>query len=1201
MINAYWKDIWRSIAKGKKRFLSIAMIAVLGVTMMCGLRAACKNLRNSADRFFDEQNLFDIQILSTLGFTQEDVEILESLDYISCAEGGYNETAYTFVDEIRKSIEIRTLSEKQLNIPYLLEGEMPQKINEIVITKTYKNETGKGVGDEIILAEETENLKSQKYKITGIIIDVMDINSTEGSMGFRSTARTDYVGYVIPKAADCDIYTVLYLQAEGVESMNSYTDEYQDRIDEIVHTMELEMKKDREQSRYDAVYGEAMDEWLDGQREMKEEFARADEEIADARQELLDGKQEIEDAKKEIADGKLELEDGKQKLQEAKRELEEGKEKLKKAEALLNSQEQEANIEFAKARQEIEHGYAQIAVGQQELDAGYEKLQAGQQELDQGKAELTAQEAAAQEQIQSAWEKMKVQEDSLTLDFQEYEMGKIQLEERKNVLLEQKAGVERMLQNPALTQEERVEYEQILLQLQTELDGIAEKEAKMAIDYEQLMAGKQQLEAGKEELLAQETAMHEQFALGWAAINEKQVQLDAGLHQYQQGIQELQMAKIQLADGEQELNVQQANAKTQIANGRKEIQNGWNEIRHGEKKIKESEYDVAEGERELAKGEQELAEGEKELKEGEQELSDNIAEYEKEKVKAEKELADALDEINDIEMTKWYLQDRTSLSGYSNVKNDADSIQAIGDIFPVLFLVVAILVSLTTITRMVEEERGLIGTYKALGFTSGEIRRKYLIYAALACLLGGMLGYLGGYVVLPGIIFVIFHVMYTIPEYFFQFDVFGVLGILLFEAGVLGATYYATMKALRQMPAKLMRPKAPKSGSRVFLEKITFVWKRLSFLNKVTARNLFRYKKRLFMTVFGIAGCTALLLCGFTIKDTVAEMMPQQYEYIYQYDLMAISSDDDYQTMEHILTEEEQMEAYLPLRIESVDLLNTENEEITIQMMVVPDEQSLEGFIYLRDAKKEKVLLKEGDILLTKNATRVLDLDKGEKVRIQTQDLVEMTVQITEIVDNYFGNVIYMTESTYKTYFEDFAVNGMLANLSEMCENPKEYTHQLAREECVLSAVSTQAMKEEFDSAFALLNMVVYVILVLAAMLAFVVLFTLSSTNISERERELATIKVLGFYYAEVHSYVNKETVLLSAIGILAGMPGGWLLGRYVMGILKLPSLEFYIELYPQSYLYGAMITFGFTLIVNFITDRVLDKINMVEALKSVE
>lgn len=1201
MMDAYWKDIWRSIAKGKKRFLSIAMIAVLGVTMMCGLRSSCEDLRSSADRFFDEQNLFDIQILSTLGLTQEDIEILEALDYISCVEGGYSETVYTLEDEIRKSIEIRTLSEKGLNIPYLLEGEMPHKSNEIVVTKNYKNETGKGVGDEITLNEEAENLKSQKYKITGVIIDALDINSTEGSMGFRSTAMTDYVGYIIPEAADSDIYTVLYLQVNDVETLNCYSDEYQNRIKQIVNTIESEIKKDREQARYDAVYGEAMDEWLDGEQEMKDEFAKADAEIADAKKELADGKREIADAKQEIADAKQELEEGKQKLLDAKQELEEGKDELKKGEEELNSQEQKANTEFIKARQEIQDGYAQIAAGQKELETGYEELAEGQAQLDVAKTELKAQEDTAKKQIEAAWEEIKVQEENLNTAFIEYEEGKTQLEEQKAALLEQKAGVEMLLQNPVLTEEERVKYEQMLLQLQTGLDVIAEKEIEMASGYEQLLAGKQQLEAGKAELIAQETAANEQFAVAWLKINENQAQLDAGLHQYQQAVRELEAARMQLVAGEQELNMQEANVKAQIANGRKEIQNGWQEIRDGEKELEKAEEDIIDGEKKLADGEKEIADGEKELADGEKELADNVAEYEEEKAKAGKELAEALEEINDIDMTKWYLQDRTSLSGYSNVKNDADSIQAIGDIFPVLFLVVAILVSLTTITRMVEEERGLIGTYKALGFTNAEIRRKYLIYAALACLLGGIVGYIGGYIVLPAIIFIIFHVMYTIPEYFFQFDGFGVLGILLFEAGVLGATFYATIKALRQMPAKLMRPKAPKSGSRVFLERITFIWKRLSFLNKVTARNLFRYKKRLFMTIFGIAGCTALLLCGFTIKDTVAEMMPQQYEYIYKYDLMTVSSDDDYDTMERVLLEDDEIEDYLPLRIESVDLLNEENEETTIQMMVVPDGQSLNGFIHLRGNEKGKVLLEEGDILLTKNATRVLDLEVGEKVQIQTQDLEDISVNITQIVDNYFGNVIYMTESTYKMHFEEFDVNGILAHLSEECKNPKDYTDQLAREECILSATSTQAMKDEFDSAFALLNMVVYVVLVLAAMLAFVVLFTLSNTNISERERELATIKVLGFYHSEVHSYVNKETLILSGIGIVAGMPAGWLLGRYVMGILKLPSLEFYIDLYPQSYLYAAMITFGFTLIVNFITDRVLDKINMVEALKSVE
>ncbi|MEE1030933.1 MAG: FtsX-like permease family protein [Ruminococcus sp.] len=1286
MKNAYWKDIWRSISKGKKRFLSIAMIATLGVTMMCGLKASCDDLRYSADQFFDEQNLFDIRILSTLGLTDEDVKALESLDEISLAEGGYSETVYTMVDEVEKSIEIRTLSEKEMNLPYLLEGEMPKKANEIVITKNYKNQTGKDIGDVITLTEETENLKSQTYTITGIIIDALDINSTEGSMGFRSTALTDYVGYVIPEAADSDIFTVLYLRVNETEELNCYTDAYTDKIDQLVDQIESEIKKSREQARYDAVYGDAMDEWLDGEQEMNEEFAKADAEIADAKQEiadgwqeladgkqeiadakqeladgkqeivngwqeLADGKQKIEDSKKEISDGKQqiadakkELSDGKQKLAVARADLEAGKKELQSGEAELNSQEQTANAEFAKARQEISDGYTQIASGQAQLDAAYEQIQSGQEQLDAGKAELTAQETAAKEQIAAGWQEINTQEEMLNASYAELEAGKAELETQKAALLEQKAGIEDLLKNPELPAEEKAMYEQTLQQLEAGLLVIAESEAELAAGYEQLETGKQQLEAGKAELTAQETAANEQFAAAWVMLDEKQAELDAGLIQYQEGVKELEAAKNQLLAGEQELNVQETYAKEQIAAGRQKIQAGWQEIVvgeqelakgeqeitdgeqelakqeqklldgekelikaeqeiiDGEEELVKAEQEIADGEKELADAEQELLDGEQELLDGEKELADSIAEYEEEKAKAEKELADALEEINDIDMTKWYVQDRTSLSGYSNVIGDADSIEAIGDIFPILFLVVAILVSLTTVTRMVEEERGLIGTYKALGFSNAEIRRKYLIYAASACLLGGILGDIGGYLILPTIIFIVFGVMYTISEYFYQFDIlFGGGGILLFEVGILGATAYATIKALRQMPAKLMRPKAPKSGSRVLLERITFIWKRLSFLNKVTARNLFRYKKRLMMTVFGIAGCTALLLCGFTIKDTVSEMMPQQYTHIYKYDAMLVTSDDDFEEMEEILKSEDEIADYIPLRMESVEIFNVEGEESTIQMIIIPDGVDLDAYIHLRDADKQKVELATGDVALTKNATRVLDLKTGDIIKIQTQDLDEFSVDFDYIVDNYFGNTVYMTESTYRMYFETFSVNGVLAHYAETCEDEKAYTDQLAREKCILSATSTQAMEDEFDSAFALLNLVVYVILVLAAMLAFVVLFTLSNTNISERERELATIKVLGFYNPEVHSYVNKETLILSAIGILAGMPAGWALGRYVMGILELPSLEFYIDLYPRSYIIAGVITFGFTLIVNFITDRVLDKINMVEALKSVE
>ena len=333
MKKAYWKDICRTITKGKKRFISIAMIAALGVTMMCGLRAGCVDLRYSADRFFDEQNLFDIRILSTLGITEEDLEVMEGLDSVSVADGGYSEKVYTLIDDIKKSIEICTLSTKEMNQPYLTDGRMPQKADEIVITENFLREAGKKIGDQIVLDKESETLKSKEYTITGTIINTMDINSADGSMGFRSTATTDYVGYVTADAADTDIYTVIYLKLEGFEELNCYTDEYTKKVEQVVKQIESEIKEAREKARYDEIYGEAMEEWQDGEQEMLDEFAKADKEIADATKKLEDARLELEDGKKELADG----------------------------EAELNRQEAKAKIEFANARNEISSRYAQIS------------------------------------------------------------------------------------------------------------------------------------------------------------------------------------------------------------------------------------------------------------------------------------------------------------------------------------------------------------------------------------------------------------------------------------------------------------------------------------------------------------------------------------------------------------------------------------------------------------------------------------------------------------------------------------------------------------------------------------------------------------------------------------------------------------------------------------------------------------------------
>lgn len=1164
MGKAYWKDIWRTVKKEKKRFISIAVIAALGVTMMCGLRASCVDLRYSADAFFDEQKLFDIRVVSTLGISENDLAALENVEGVAEVEGGFSETVHTLHDGVRKSIEIHALSKNGFQMPYILEGKLPEKENEIVVTKKYQLETGLGVGTEISLDEEPENLKSSIYKITGIIVDPMDINSTEGSMAFRSTATTDYVGYVIPEAVDSDIYTAAYLMVEGSAELNCYTDEYEEKVENVVSTIEKEIKAQREQARYDEVYNDAMEEWLDGKQEMEEEFAKADKEIADAEKELAEGRQELIDGRRELADGRAKIEDGRRQIQEALSEL--------------KSKERLAKQEFAKAKQDIEAGYEQISEGEKELEAAYETLSASQQLLDEGKAELEAQEVSVKQQFADGYAQIEAAENELYTAYDEAQQAVTLLEEQ-NLQIEEK------MQDEAVSVEEKLVLEKTHAELELQ---IVEAKANVLMAQLKIEIGVPQIEEQKAELEKQEAEANLQFEQARAELDVAQAELDAGMEQYEAGVREIEAAKEELLEGEKELQKQEKKAYAQIADGYEQIN--------------EAEEELDQGEKELLEGEKEIRDGEQELKKGEKELADAKAEYEEEKADAIKELNEAREDIEDIDMTKWYVQDRNTLSGFSNVKSDADSIQAIGDIFPILFLTIAILISLTTITRMVDEERGLVGTYQALGFTNKEIRRKYMIFAASSCLIGGFIGDIGGYIILPKFLFTVFHIMYLIPNYSMHFDaLFGVGGIVLFEAGILIATVYAIEKKLKHMPATLMRPKPPKDGSRVLLERVTFIWKRLSFLNKVTARNLFRYKKRMFMTIFGIMGCTALLLCGFTIKNTVSEMIPQQYENIYQYDLMAVAMDDDYDELAEKMENDVEVNMYLPTRIESVEIFNSAGKKIQLQLIVVENGEELVDYICLKDKKNNTYVLKDDEIFLTRNATRILSLEEGDVLTWQNQDLTEAKAAFNRSVENHLGNAAYMTVSTYEEMFGKYVENGVLANFSEKCEDHAAYADALIREKGVLSAISTEQMAAEFEPAFALINMVVYIVLILAAMLAFVVLFTLSNTNISERERELATIKVLGFYDLEVHSYVNKETIILTGIGIIAGMPAGWLLGRYVMGILEFPSLEFYIALYPESYAIAAVITVVFALMVNLITDRSLDKIDMIEALKSVE
>ncbi|EHJ7844599.1 ABC transporter permease [[Clostridium] innocuum] len=554
-----------------------------------------------------------------------------------------------------------------------------------------------------------------------------------------------------------------------------------------------------------------------------------------------------------------------------------------------------------------------------------------------------------------------------------------------------------------------------------------------------------------------------------------------------------------------------------------------------------------------------------------------------------------------IEHPKWYIQDRSSLSSYSNIESDAASIEAVGTAFPIVFFTVAILIALTTITRMVEEERLLIGTYKALGFRNIEIMKKYLLYAGSACLLGGIIGDIGGFLLLPKFVFSIFQTLYLLPNYRLQFDAwYGIGGIALFTGGILIAVWIAVHGELKHMPAILMRPKAPRTGARVLLERIRPLWRNLTFLNKVTARNLFRYKKRMLMTVFGIMGCSALVLCAMAINDSVSALIPRQYEHIYRYDLMVMTDDEHvYQS----LSRDDEVSECLALLVDNATIKSSGNKEERVQLMVFPEQADVASYLSLEDLNGDPVTLEMGDVYVTQNASQVLDFSLKDTIRVQNSDFKEKRVKVTGIVQNYLGNTIYMSKNTYKTLFGSYEDNAVLANFrGDISKQQKDsYVQKLEDREGVLSVVSTSSMQDAFETSFSLITSVVYLILAMAAALAFVVLFTLSTTNISERVRELATIKVLGFYDKEVHSYVNKETLLLTFLGILAGLPAGTILAQSLTYVLNMPSIHFAVTIRPISYLYTVILSFGFAVIVNLITNRVLNHIDMVESLKSME
>ena len=979
-----------------------------------------------------------------------------------------------------------------------------------------------------------------------------------------------------------------------------------------------------------------------------------------AKAQLADGQAQLDSAQKQVTSGLAELEENQKTLDENKAKLADGKAQIEAGEQQLEAAKQTLTTK----QSELDQSKAEIIAGQQQIESTRTQLNAQKQQITDGLSQVSAGEAQLQDGI-SALESAKAQLTELqsqleivrasynaALENPDASQEEIDiLAAQVSALEEQEAAVSQQIQASEAQIESqrqqlaatRSELESGLAAVEDGLSQLSQKESELNAGREQITAGQAEIDAGWIQIQEQENtlaASKAEIEAGEQELEKGQKQLKAAKKKLNKAQKEIDSNAETLAAGQAELdaNVAKLNdSEAQYASGLEQYNSGARQIAENEAKLTSSEQEIAENEAKLADGEKEIADNEKKLADGEKEITDNEKklqdaakdlkkgekdladgkkEYEDAKKDAEDEIAenqqklnDAKKELEDLEMPEWMVTDREELPEYTDYGDNADRLRNIGQVFPVIFFLVAALISLTTMTRMVEEQRTQIGTLKALGYKKSAIAAKYICYAFFATLLGSVLGMLIGEKIIPYIIITAYGIMYHNVANTISIDYQPGFALIASTASVVctvGATLFASGKELQETPASLMRPPAPKEGKRVLLERLTFIWKHLSFSWKSTIRNLFRYKKRLIMTVFGIAGSMGLMLVGFGIQDSISDIAAIQYRELQHYDGMVIEDSD--------ATEEEHAELFEYMK---------ENEQIAhcnrVQMTKISapkGSSNISIYLFVPESLSEfarDVTLKnritgetyeltdEGAAISEKTAS-LLGLKVGDMIPLKKGDK-EYKVRVAVITENYMSHYLYMTPRVYEQTFGEMPeYENIVFTMQEDCKDDLEMAGtRILANPGALSISYTSSLASQVDRMLSTLDAVILVLIVSAGMLAFVVLYNLNNINITERQRELATLKVLGFYDGEVSQYVLRENVILTVLGIMFGAVFGILIHRYVITTVEVDAVMFGRNIKPLSFLYSGILTSIFSIVVNGVMHFKLKTIDMVESLKSVE
>lgn len=1167
--NMILKETRRSISKSMARFISIIAIVALGISFFAGIKATAPDMKETAEIYYNTNNLMDLRIISPIGLTYNDITALEEIkgiekvipskfvDGVLKADGqsigdidGSEMTCRAMSIDFDKAIDFEensNASSDYINRISLIEGEWPKSPNECVVdgSKLSAPEQFK-IGQTISLEGDGTNinnkLKYTEFKITGIIRTPLYVSFERGNTNIGSGKLGTFI-YVSEGVFNFDYYTEAFITVAGADNYKPYTKEYKDFVSPIVKEIE-NIEKERLPLRVEQLRAETTPKVRNGEEELANKEAEFTE-----------------------------------KVNSAEKKLDELKDLAKNGQKRINQKKDEFNATLTDAQREI---YSNSS----KHNSKFSEWRKKQDKLNASKLELVKYEAAKDE----------------------YNRASIKLDNAKSQIYASQKSIETLEELIVNTRSAIDYFQEHQNQSKEEIKEWLEQSGLPSDQIEKLIEALNRFTAigTAEEMIAYLEPMLDDYV----------IQLEKSKNELAVAQQEYEKGKSQLAAAEKLLKKYE-NAKSDVTKAEIELQEAERKLNSAGMGIELGQLELSLSQQQLKSqielAETQLAAAQVKVQTADEDFANEKAAAETELANARMDLKEAQNLLQSLDSAKWMIQDRDDLPGYTGYGQTADRMSAFAKVFPIFFFLVAALVCLTTMTRMVEEERTQMGTLKALGYSNKSIISKYLIYSLSASLIGSVIGLLLGFYIFPKAIFAAYGIMYDLPPCVIRFKwSYAIIGMIVAILSTGLASYFACIKELKEQPSKLMRPKPPKQGKRIFLEKIDFIWSKMNFTQKVTARNLFRNKKRFFTTLIGVAGCTALLLTGFGLGDSISAIMDKQFgeNGICNYDVQIVlgknSADTDAQNkaMEEIKQRPEIKQA-MKTHMDVIDGTSSRTENILEINLVVPENPAeLPEFIKLQNRKsKEKVSLDNNGVIISEKLANKTDTKIGDEITLKANDK-DYNVTVTGIVENYTFHYVYMPSELYRNIFgEEPSFDYVTAILNDNISTAQKdsLASDLMKVDGIDAVAYTTQIIDTFSNILNSLNLVVAIFIIAAGALAFVVLYNLSNINLNERIREVATIKVLGFRDKEVSQYIVRENIILTILGTLLGLILGIFLHSYVVSVAEVDIVMFGRSIEPLSFVFAAILSLVFSAVVNLIMHKKLKKVNMVDSLKAVE